>query len=338
MTDVSMTDRPNTGGYAPPKPPRIAPIYGWPPKPGAVTKYLFGWEGYLFPWQATFMAIAAILWWLLVPDLERAKTLSFDWIATLFTLNLAIIVAWTSFLYARLYITRKQGTTYKYNVRWPKDTSTFLFGSQLWDNVFWTVASAVPLWTAYLAGMLWLMANGWIPYLDIKQHPIYFGLVMLLLYFWQEVHFFTIHRLIHWSPLYKWVHSIHHKNSNPIPWSGLAMHPVEHLLYYSSVLLHFAIPSNPLILIYHLLGLNLGAVTGHSGFAKLVVKGDEREMEMDLSSYLHYLHHRYHEVNYGNDGAVPLDKWFGTWHDGTAQAHDMMMERFKKKAPPPAGV
>jgi len=338
MTDVSSAERPNTGGYAPTELPNVAPIYSWPPRPGAVFKYLFGWEGYLFPWQAFYIAFATAIWWFFIPDLAQAKTLEFGWIAKLFILNLVIIVAWTSLLHVRFYVRRKQGTTYKYNVRWPKDTSTFLFGSQLWDNVFWTVASAVPLWTAYLALMLWAMANGWIPYLDMKEHPIYFGLVMFLLYFWQEVHFFVIHRLIHWPPLYRWIHSIHHKNSNPIPWSGLAMHPVEHALYYSSVLIHLVVPANPLILTYHLLALNLGASTDHCGFARVVMKGDEREMEMDLASYVHYLHHRYHEVNYGNQGAVPMDKLFGTWHDGSAEAHARMMDRFRKKAPPPAGA
>ncbi len=28
-------------------------------------------------------------------------------------------------------------------------------------------------------------------------------------------------------------HSLHHKSYNPGPWSGLSMHPVEHLLYYT---------------------------------------------------------------------------------------------------------
>ena len=52
---------------------------------------------------------------------------------------------------------------------------------------------------------------------------------------WREVHFYAIHRLIHWPPLYQAVHSLHHRNTNPGPWSGLSMHPVEHLLYFSAV-------------------------------------------------------------------------------------------------------
>ena len=44
---------------------------------------------------------------------------------------------------------------------------------------------------------------------------------------------------------------------------------------------------------------------------------------MDASYYAHYLHHKYFEVNYA-DGMVPLDKWFGSFHDGTPEAHEAM--------------
>jgi sterol desaturase/sphingolipid hydroxylase (fatty acid hydroxylase superfamily) len=35
-------------------------------------------------------------------------------------------------------------------------------------------------------------------------------------------------------------------------------------------------------------------------------------------------------VNYG-DGSVPLDKVFGTWHDGTKDGDALMNARFEKK-------
>ena len=51
----------------------------------------------------------------------------------------------------------------------------------------------------------------------------------------------------------------------------------------------------------------------------------------DSHAYIHYLHHKYFEVNYGGDGLVPLDKWFGTWHDGSKDGDARMEERFRKK-------
>jgi sterol desaturase/sphingolipid hydroxylase (fatty acid hydroxylase superfamily) len=54
------------------------------------------------------------------------------------------------------------------------------------------------------------------------------------------------------------------------------------------------------------------------------VMGDEATM--DVSYYAHYLHHKYFEVNY-SDGMVPLDKWFGSFHDGTPESHEAMKAR-----------
>ena len=43
------------------------------------------------------------------------------------------------------------------------------------------------------------------------------------------------HRFLHEAPgLYKWVHYLHHKSRAPGPFSGLSMHPVEHLIFFSS--------------------------------------------------------------------------------------------------------
>ena len=63
------------------------------------------------------------------------------------------------------------------------------------------------------------------------------------------------------------------------------------------------------------------------GFDRLAV-GDKASM--DISYYAHYLHHKYFEVNYA-DGMLPIDKWIGTWHDGTKAGDSIMQERFKKK-------
>ncbi|MEK0082297.1 hypothetical protein [Benzoatithermus flavus] len=64
-------------------------------------------------------------------------------------------------------------------------------------------------------------------------------------------------------------------------------------------------------------------IPGHAGFDKLVL-GDGRTV--DVPCHAHYLHHKYFECNYA-DGAIPLDKWFGTFHDGSDAAHKAMRKR-----------
>ena len=101
------------------------------------------------------------------------------------------------------------------------------------------------------------------------------------------------------------VQYLHHLNKNPGPWSGLSMHPVEHLLYFSVVLIHFVVPSHPLHFFFNSQHTALTPAGGHSGFDGVMHSG----------SYFHYLHHHYFECNYG-EATIPLDKWFGTFRDG----------------------
>jgi sterol desaturase/sphingolipid hydroxylase (fatty acid hydroxylase superfamily) len=120
---------------------------------------------------------------------------------------------------------------------------------------------------------------------------------------------------------------VHHNSINPSPWSSLSMHPVEHGLYFLTVAYHLIIPSNPILALYQLHFAGFGAIPGHVGFEKMEIG---ESMGVDSHAYTHYLHHKYFEVNYG-DGLVPLDKVFGTWHDGTKEADEQMKARFRKK-------
>ena len=38
------------------------PWFSWPLKPGQALKWLFGFPGYLYPWNLLYMGIAALTW------------------------------------------------------------------------------------------------------------------------------------------------------------------------------------------------------------------------------------------------------------------------------------
>jgi len=88
------------------------------------------------------------------------------------------------------------------------------------------------------------------------------------------------------------------------------MHPVEHLIYFSCVLIHFVVPSHPIHFLFDAQHAALTPAYGHLGFEGPLLKG-----KLPAGSYFHYLHHRYFECNYG-ESTVPFDRLFGTVRDG----------------------
>ena len=72
--------------------------------------------------------------------------------------------------------------------------------------------------------------------------------------------------------------------------------------------------------------LMIGPSTSHSGFHRFKVSD---ATHIQGGDYFHNLHHRYFEVNYGVL-FLPMDKWFGTFHDGSVEAHEQMKERRRR--------
>lgn len=326
MDDLSFGKRNKRGDWAPNGRIETAPVFTLPPQPLAFLKWL---PHYFLPWNLLFAASAVAYWQFVVPEAEAMKTLHWTWVLRLFAVNSLAIFLFYGAFELRLYILRQQGNRFKYNGRFPGDQKNpaFLFNNQNLDGVIRTFGSGIPIWTGLEVGILYAYANGYGPWVSFAEHPWYLLCLTLVMPIFHEAHFFAIHRLIHWAPLYRWIHSVHHNSVNPSPWSSLSMHPVEQLLYFSSALIHVIIPSNPILAIYQLHYSGFGAVVGHLGFDKLELG---KEAAIDSHAYTHYLHHKFFEVNYG-DGLVPFDKWFGTWHDGTADGDARMQVRYEKR-------
>jgi sterol desaturase/sphingolipid hydroxylase (fatty acid hydroxylase superfamily) len=324
MADSEWGKRDSRGEWVPENLPVPSPIFSRPWRIKNVAKYLFAPEGFLWPWNLFFAGIAVVSWLWFTPGFDRTAHWAVGWVAEIYARNAVLLLIVAGGLHLRLYATRGQGTKYKYTSKWmATHDSKFLFHNQTWDNIFWNFVSAVPIWTAYEAVTLWAWANHKIPSVDFRSHPVYFILVMIIVLFWRQFHFYWVHRLIHWKPLYNAIHFVHHKNVNVGPWSGVAMHPLEHLVYFSVGMIHWILPSHPIHVIFNLQHAGLTPALGHAGFDKIVTK-DEKGLKNEY--FFHYLHHRFFTVNFGTE-AVPLDQWFGSFHDGSTAAHDRMMAR-----------
>lgn len=312
--------------YRPDGPVKLNPLFAWPPRPLSV------WHWYRGAWLELtaitlpmMFTVIAYVWFL--PPLETMASFAPGWMITIWLLNLVPHALLAGTLHWWLYIRKSQGMHKKFDKRdLTRDNGIFTFNNQVLDNIWWTLGSAITVATIYQWGIYWAMANGWAPTITFADAPVWFILWMALIPGWSGLHFYWVHRLEHHPRLYKHVHAVHHRNINIGPWSGISNHWYENMLYFTTYFVHMIVASHPLHLLFHAYFQQLSPVMSHSGFERVMAKKREA---MRAGDFFHQLHHRYFECNYGTS-EVPFDKWFGTYHDGSAAATERT-RAFKKQ-------
>ena len=301
-------------------------IFVWPPRPGFLARW-FAKNWLTLSERVILFLIAFAAWVSLYPDLAESRSIALGWIFQIWAVNMGLMIAGAGGLHWYFYMYCGQGKTLKFDHRELATSSrSYKFRDQVHDNMFWSLISGVSIWTTFQALMLWGMANGYLPTIEFFDNPIWFLALFVLIPIWSAFHFYWIHRLLHVPFMYKRFHALHHRNVNVGPWSGLSMHPVEHLLYFSTVLIHAVVASHPVHLINHLIYQTLGAAMTHTGYENLLIKDKRR---LVLGTFFHQLHHRFFECNYGNQ-EMPWDRWFGTFHDGTDERAREIRQRKKQ--------
>ena len=302
--------------YTPKLPIQSSPMFDLPQSIFTVLKYFLG-TGFLFSQRTLYALVAVFAWWYAMPEMSMAQTWSWAWmlqvLVVIFSLNL--LFGWG--YHWLFYTSGLNAKQCKFDQRpLATNSSRFWFGDQLWDNVFFSLTSGVFFASLYMAIYMWGYANG-----DIVLHTwqdgwVWYVAVFPITVWWTSLHFYLVHRMMHeWQWLYDKVHALHHKNINIGPWSGMAMHPVEHAIYLSSVLVHLVLPSDPIHVLFHLIYLFAGAYLGHIGHDGFYIG---KRKVFAGGNFYHQLHHRYFDCNYGTN-EVPWDKWFGSFHSGTEE-------------------
>ncbi len=311
--------------FTPALPLQTAPYWDWPLKPVASALYLLrSWSP--LGTRCLMLVAALIAWAFFTPDLTRAQTLSFDWIAEVWLRNFVILFTVAGGLHLVLWAFRAQGDAYRYDMRpMMKGARAFWFRNQVWDNMLWSFV-ALQFWTAIECFMWFAFANGWATMITFQSNPVWFVLLIVLIPIYAGAYFYAHHRLLHVGFLYRHVHAWHHKNINVGPWSGLAMHPVESFILMTDVLIFLIVPAHPIHVLFLMFHHGIGAPTSHTGFDKVQVG---RRPVLDVGDFYHQLHHRYFDCNYGAP-ETPWDDWFGTLHDGTPEALEQVKERRRK--------
>jgi len=239
--------------------------------------------------------------------IEKAKFWSLDWVLVVLLRDLAIVClfygGWHWMLFESPWSEKMRDR--KFNPVYPEE--------ERWNHDrFWTISGTV-ISCGFEIVMLHLWATGVVPYYsDFWQWPLWSLLWSLFVPYWRDFHFYWIHRLMHpWKTkpdpglwLYRVAHSLHHKSYNTGPWSGLSMHPIEHLIYFTCVWVPFFVLQHPFHFMFNKWHALLAPLPGHDGFD-----------QPGGGSYYHFLHHAHFECNYGTP-LVPFDKLFGTYEDG----------------------
>jgi len=284
---------------------------------------------FLYSPNLVWFAVALSVHLMFPYDIESAKQgFEMSWVLPRFFLNLTIASAYYTFFFVTLYLLDWSSRKYS-----PKAYPTF--GNMIHNIYYWGLG--IVQWTWWECVMTRLWANGKVGFKsdeEILSDNYLLGLnVMwiLLVPIWRDLHFYIAHRFIHVRAIYKYVHSLHHRNTDPEPFSGMTMHPVEHLYYFSNAF----IPSlycnslSPLVFLWCFTHLTLAPGAGHSGF----------EDHFQADQY-HYLHHAKFECNYGSPSSAFIDQFFGTFRDkmgksntyqGEWKANNVIKEKKKKK-------
>jgi Delta7-sterol 5-desaturase len=138
-------------------------------------------------------------------------------------------------------------------------------------------------------------------YLKISDYGWgYFALSIPLFIFWHDTWFYWTHRMMHHKALYKTIHAIHHKSTNPTPWAAFAFHPIEAVFEVAFVAMVFVIPMHPLALA--VVGLHQMAfnVMGHSGYEIFPQGFVQHPVFKWLNTPTHHnQHHQKFTCNYG---------------------------------------
>ena len=145
--------------------------------------------------------------------------------------------------------------------------------------------------------------HGWTRvYSDIGAFPLWYVPVSIVAYlFAHDTWFYWTHRAMHWPPLFKRMHAVHHDSRPPTAWAAMSFHPWEALTGAVVIpALVFLIPIHVYALGFVLFVMTFMGVTNHMGwelFPKWLVHGKLGGHLITASH--HELHHQKYRCNYG---------------------------------------
>ena len=166
-------------------------------------------------------------------------------------------------------------------------------------------------------------------YTDIHQHSLLcFWLAFPLTFLIHDAYFYWMHRLMHDPKLFKAVHVVHHKSTNPSPWAAYAFHPLEAVIeagiFFVFVMIMPVMKIHLFVFFIVMIAYN---VYGHLGW-EIYPKGFSKSTigRWINTSVNHNQHHQYFKGNYGL-----YFLWWDRWMKTIRDDYDARFEEVKSR-------
>jgi sterol desaturase/sphingolipid hydroxylase (fatty acid hydroxylase superfamily) len=222
---------------------------------------------------------------------------------------------------------RKKISYKKIQLRLPKK-------KDYWREIFFSTLSIIIF---SFPPLIMLYSDAIRPHTTYYKNIAEYGLAYAMLAFplmlvIHDAYFYWIHRLMHYPPLFRLFHLVHHKSTNPSPWAAYAFHPFEAILEsLIFVIFLFTIPVHAIHLKFFFMFSLAYNVYGHLGFELYPAGFNKHWLGKWLNtSVSHNMHHHYFRGNYGLYFTL-WDRIMGTLSKNYDKEYEEVMSRKNMK-------
>ncbi|MFB5652448.1 sterol desaturase family protein [Leptospira wolffii] len=188
--------------------------------------------------------------------------------------------------------------------------------------------SALTLFIFAASGILVyvMKKNGWTFIYDkVSDYGVpYLIFSIVALIFLHDTYFYWTHRAMHHPLLFKRMHLVHHKSTNPSPWAAFSFHPYEAVVEAGIIpLAVLFLPLHTAALVTFFFYSTFLNVLGHLSF-ELFPKGfiENKVLRLHNSTTHHNMHHKYFNCNYG--------LYFNIWDRIMGTNHEKYFDTFRE--------
>ncbi len=211
----------------------------------------------------------------------------------------------------------------------PKQRST----AAQWTREIRQSLSSVAIFTLIDVGIFLADRSGFTTiYQSIDDHGLaYLAASVVLMIVIQDTFFYWAHRLMHWKPLYRWSHRVHHESIDTSPFTAYSFSLVEAVVEgIPNIIFPFLFPVHwSALIVYQVLSLIMNVI-GHLGYEIIPESWSGHWLlKWKTPSTHHNMHHSHVNGNYTLYFRF-WDVWMGTEFKEYPQKLQTVYERIRQ--------